>query len=119
MIYTGYYDKTEEYEQAGLTPIGISGQVPCWFEWYRFPFFAPSLDIYTQWKNGQISEDGYTERFIKERLNILDKDNTKQKLLMIDNPILLCYEKEGFCHRHIVAKWIRDNLNLEVEEYVS
>ena len=117
MIYTGYYGKTEYYEQQSLTPIGISGQVPCWFEWYRFPFFAPSLDIFTKWKNGLINNEQYTQRFIQERLNILDKQQVKEKLLQFDNPILLCYEKDGFCHRHIVADWIRMELHLDVKEY--
>ena len=51
MIYTGYYGKLEEYEKAGLEPIAISGTAPCWFEGYHFPFFAPTLDIFTKWKN--------------------------------------------------------------------
>lgn len=117
MIYTGYYGKLEEYEELGLTPVGISGQLPCWFEGYHFPFFAPSLDIFMKWKNGEIDNNGYIERFIPERLDVLNKEDVKEKLLQFENPILLCYEKDGFCHRHIVAEWIRQNLGLEVEEY--
>ena len=117
MIYTGYYSKLEEYEKAGLEPIAISGLAPCWYEGYHWKFFAPSLDIFTKWKNGEIDDQGYVNRFIPERLDILDKEDIKEKLLQFDNPILLCYEKDGFCHRHIVADWIRENLNLDVKEY--
>lgn len=117
MIYTGYYGRINEYEEAGLTPVAISGQAPCWFEGYHFPFLGPSLDIFTKWKNKEITDQQYVDRFIPERLEKLDKTDLKRQLEMIDNPILLCYEKEGFCHRHIVAAWIEQNLGLEVKEY--
>ena len=117
MIYTGYYGRIEEYEEAGLTPIAISGLAPCWYEGYHWKFFAPSLDIFTKWKNGEIDDQGYVNRFIPEILEKIDKDKLKEQLESIEDPILLCYEKEGFCHRHVVAEWIQENLGLEVKEY--
>ena len=31
--------------------------------------------------------------------------------------ILLCFEKPGeFCHRHLVAQWLKSNLNIDVIE---
>ena len=119
MIYTGYYAKLKEYEQKGLTPIAISGKPPKWFpqEHRHWKQLAPSWDIYSKWKNGEIDDQQYTLRFISERLEMLDKQHLLRILLALDNPILLCYEKEDFCHRHIVAKWIKDNLKLNVEEF--
>jgi hypothetical protein len=29
--------------------------------------------------------------------------------------VLLCWERNGNCHRHIVAKWLREN-GIECEE---
>ena len=77
----------------------------------------PSTSIFSKWKSGEIDNDGYVERYIPERLERLNKEELKQKLLEIENPILLCYEKEGFCHRHVLADWLRD-IGLEVEEYI-
>ena len=35
-----------------------------------------------------------------------------------DTIALVCYEKPSdFCHRHLVAKWINENTNIEVREY--
>ena len=31
-------------------------------------------------------------------------------------PVLVCFEKEGFCHRHIISKWFREN-GIECEEW--
>jgi uncharacterized protein (DUF488 family) len=41
-----------------------------------------------------------------------------QKLAGDKIPCLLCYEKPGdFCHRHIVAEWLHNNLGVHVEEF--
>lgn len=121
MIYTGYYAKLNDYLNQGLTPIAISGAVPDFYNtekymWWKF--LAPSWDIFSKWKNGEIDNDGYVERYIPERLERLNKTELKERLLLIENPILLCYEKEGFCHRHVLADWLRD-MGLEVEEFLN
>lgn len=118
MIYTGYYNKLEYYKQNGLTPISIAGGAPDFFDGIEWRFFAPSLDIFSQWKSGKITDEQYIARFVPERLEKLDKSKIRELLLSVKNPILLCYEKPGdFCHRHIVADWISSNLLLECEEY--
>lgn len=117
MIYTGYFNKLEYYKEQGLTPVSIAGKSPCFFDGIELKFFAPTIDIFTQYINGEIDEFGYTDRFIPERLDILDKNKVKEQLLSINNPILLCYEKEGFCHRHLVADWIEAHLGIPVAEY--
>jgi len=119
VIYTGYYAKLKEYLNQGLTPIAISGAVPDFYDinkylWWRR--LAPSWDIFSKWKSGEIDDYGYVERYIPERLETLDKEKLKRDLLSIENPILLCYEKDGFCHRHVLADWLRD-MGLEVEEF--
>ena len=119
MIYTGYYAKLKDYEKAGLTPIAISGGVPDFFpkeyRWWRF--LAPTWDIFSKWKSGEIDNFGYMGRYVPEILGKIDKANFKDMLSSVENPILLCYEKEGFCHRHIVADWIESELHLPVQEY--
>lgn len=120
MIYTGYYARIQDYLDAGLTPIAISGGIPDFYNtekylWWKF--LAPSWDIFSKWKNGEIDEFGYVERYIPERLDILNKAELKQQLLAIEKPILLCFEKDGFCHRHVLADWIENNLMLQVEEF--
>lgn len=119
MIYTWYYAKLKDYEKAGLTPIAISGGVPDFFpkEYRWWKFLAPTWDIFSKWKSGEINEFGYAERYLPEILGKIDKDKFKEMLLSIENPILLCYEKNGFCHRHIVADWIESELHLVVDEF--
>lgn len=119
MIYTGYFAKLKEYEDSGLIPISISGKAPDFYNGIEYKKFAPSWDIYSNYKNGHIDEFGYTERYKKERLDKLNPVEIKQFLTSFDKDIiLLCYEKQGdFCHRHLVADWIESNLGIKVEEY--
>ena len=119
MIYTGYFAKLKEYEDSGLIPISISGKAPDFYNGIEYKKFAPSWDIYSNYKNDHIDEFGYTERYKKERLDKLNPVEIKQFLTSFDKDIiLLCYEKQGdFCHRHLVADWIESNLGKSVEEY--
>ena len=117
IIYTGYYALYDYYIKYGLTPIAISGKAPDWFNGIQWKFFAPSWDIFSKWKTGIITDEQYTNRFLVERLGKLDINQIKQQINMINNPILLCYEKHGFCHRHIVADWLNAN-DITCEEYI-
>jgi uncharacterized protein YeaO (DUF488 family) len=119
MIYTGYYAKLKDYIEAGLTPIAISGGIPEFYpkDYLWWKFLAPSWDIFSKWKNGEINDFIYMERYVPEILGKINKHDFKQKLLSVENPILLCFEKEGFCHRHIVADWIENELGIPVAEF--
>lgn len=116
MIYTGYYSNYNFYLCQNLTPISISGKAPDWFKGLHWKFLAPSWDIFSKWKNNIITDDDYIQRFVTERLNKIDIKDLKEKLDNINNPILLCYEKQGFCHRHIVADWL-NNYGIYCKEY--
>lgn len=116
IIYTGYYANIPLYLKHNLTLISISGRYPTGFSGLWWKFFAPSWDIFSSWKKGQIDNEEYTNRFCEEILSKLNFIDIKQKLDIICNPILLCYEKEGFCHRHIVADWLRF-YGLNVKEF--
>lgn len=118
MIYTGYFAKTKKYMEVGLTPVSIAGKSPNFFNGIEWKFFAPSWGIYSKWKNGEICNAEFVNRFIPERLEILNKEELKGKLLTAGDIILLCYEKPGsFCHRHIVADWIEKQFGIKVEEF--
>lgn len=119
MIYTGYYAKLKEYIKVGLTPISIAGKAPDFYNGIQFKKFAPSWNIFSKWKNNEIDNEQYTELFKNEILNKLNKEEVKNFLNSFENDIiLLCYEKSGdFCHRHVVADWIKTNLLLEVKEF--
>lgn len=118
MIYTGYFAKTKKYEGAGLQPVSIAGKSPEFFKGPKYPSLAPEYKMFMDWKKGNIDNMEYTHIF-KKHLDTLDKEAVRRFILGFDKPvILLCYEKpKDFCHRHIVADWIENNLDIRVDEY--
>ena len=118
MIYTGYFAKVKQYENAGLTTVSISGKAPSFYKGPEYKGLAPRWQMFNDWKKGKIDNFGYTKLF-NQYLETLDKESVKRALESFgENVVLLCYEKPGdFCHRHIVADWIEENLGLVVEEY--
>ena len=59
--------------------------------------------------------DFYTKTFHERVLNKLDPRQVAQELS--DDAVLMCYEKSGdFCHRHLVADWLR-TAGIAVEEF--
>ena len=64
-----------------------------------------------------LSNEGYENRYILERLEVLDKKTLKMEIDSIYKPIFLCYEKNGFCHRHILAYWLYVTFDYKVKEF--
>lgn len=121
MIYTGYYAKLKKYENEGLYPIAISGKVPDFYTKAYWSDFAPRYDMFLEWKSGKIDNFQYTVQY-KEWLNSLDKQEIRDIIKELEDEnktiIFLCYEKSGeFCHRHVLADWLEENLGMRVEEY--
>lgn len=119
-IYTGYFAKLKKYEEVGLIPVSIAGKAPAFYAGRQYKVFAPTWEIFSQWKSGCIDNFEYTELFKRNVLDKLDKNVVLHNLLDIgESIVLLCYEKSGdFCHRHIVADWLESELNLRVDEYL-
>ena len=89
---------------------------------------APKYNFFMEWKNNHDNEY-YTEHFNSEvlgALSVQDVLNDLHKLVISKVPAdkicenicrskdyhiaLICYEKPGdFCHRHLVAKWLREH----------
>lgn len=120
MIYTGYYAKTNKYIDAGLITIAVSGSVPPFYKGLTVKEFAPRYGVFQQWKQGLIDDMQYTELY-KDYLNTLNANRVRKyfESLKGTDVVLLCYEKPGqFCHRHILADWLENDLKVgRVDEY--
>lgn len=115
-IYTGYYAKLKEYKDNGLYPIGITLKPPQWFNGTNITALAP------RWVYFKKPEAIYTREFFKD-LAKLDPKKIYGELIRKScgmDIVLLCYEKPGdFCHRHFVAKWLNEKMNLNIIEFGS
>ena len=119
MIYTGYFANIGNYHGCLLS---IASRNPEFYNGATMSAFAPPLKLIGAYKRGEINEFEYTDRYREEVLDKLDKEKIYEYLKAIDETedvFLICYEKDGFCHRHLVADWLENEVGLKVEEYRS
>ena len=122
MIYTSYFGKLKSLPK-NIVPIAICGGLPPFYSGAWYKKLAPSWSIWREW-NQSHDETRYTERFSHEILDNLNPHEVVKELnefirnYPIDTDIaLICYEKSGdFCHRHLVANWLKD-AGYDVKEF--
>jgi hypothetical protein len=123
---TGYYftNKIPYYIINNLKPdlnlVRISISYPKNIKWLQeksrvYKPLCPEWDLINQYKQQKIGQDEYTLLYYKQTLDCLDPQKVYNDLG--ENAILLCWEKPGlFCHRHIVANWLKKTLDVESSE---
>lgn len=110
--------RTSSFFVSRGNPLGVSiaNSTP---DFYRGPTYRPLVPpwgLVKNYKEGKVEEEGYTEEYY-EQLRQLNPQEIYDELFEIhnENPVLLCWEPAGeFCHRRIVAEWLRDTLGIEV-----
>lgn len=118
-VYTSYFANLRNLPN-NLCPISISGKAPDWYTGIQYKVLAPKYWFFKKYEEDH-DKEFYIEAFNKDVLNNLKAYEVLSKLKELANgkiPCLICYEKPGdFCHRHLVAEWLKNNCNIEVEEY--
>ena len=98
-----------------LRLVSIARKTPKGFKIRIYKPLCPNWDLIMAYKKNHITKEQYIERYYIENLNNLDAAKTYQELG--EDSILLCYEASlNFCHRHIVAKWLMDKLDIMITE---
>lgn len=123
-IYTSYFANLKTLEKAGIKCVGICALPPAWFDGPNYASVAPSKDILFEMKKDH-NETRYRERYFNEILCAyrFHPEYLIQGLASISGPehadiALCCFEKPGdFCHRHLLAEWIKERTGIEITEY--
>lgn len=135
-MQTSYFKspKLKEIEEDRL--VSICTGKPKWFDrkCIDYPALYPGWDIVNTYKqaikmlvsyeyvtidNIQIKDEVELQKWYRDRYykDILSKLDPLDVYLELQDKVLLCYEVPGdFCHRHLVAEWIYDNLGFQVKE---
>lgn len=109
-MQTSYYSKYK-----GLNAVSISLSTPQWYQKCRqYNKLAPSWELLNKYKKDK-DEVYYTEHYYKDVLDKLDPKQVYEELG--EDAVLLCWEKSGFCHRFLVARWLEIELGIEITEY--
>ena len=123
-IYTGYFAKLKSYEGNCLHPFSVALYPPQFFKkagYQTYHILTPSRELFSKFKNNEISVEKYIEIYCKENLENLDVDSVVKFLSGHSyhnrDVILLCFEKPTFfCHRELIRIWFNQN-GVECKEY--
>ena len=120
MIYTGRFVEVANYKHAGFVPVSIAGQAPDYYDGIQFKTLAPKYSWWKEWHDNHLSNDWYRAKYKETVLDKLNPKVIENRLKAFgENVILLCYEKpDEFCHRQLVADWLRA-AGVPVYEYVT
>ena len=101
---TSYFAKVKG--MYGLNLVSVAGKTPEGFRGTIYSKLAPKYEWWSVWKKENKGEEWYRERYFTTVLNTLNPYEIYNRLG--DDAILCCYEKSGdFCHRHLIAEWLR------------
>lgn len=108
--------KTSNYKKHAKDPraVSIAGRAPDNYKGRQYKKLAPKIWFFKKYKKDG-NEKYYIKHYYKEVLDALNPYEVYQDLG--EDAILLCWEPPGkFCHRHIVAEWLRDKIGIIIEE---
>ena len=86
-------------------------------DWFgaQFPALEPPRSLFFARKADQIDDKEYERQY---REQVLKKLNPREVYETLRGQVLLCGETPGeFCHRRIVADWIKEELGYDVPEW--
>lgn len=109
-IYTTYYAVLKKLPED-VVPISIAGRKPEGVDIIEYKKLSPSWSILSELKYKGGTIENYIERFRKEILGKLNKEEVLKELEELSGGrdiALCCYEKPGdFCHRYLVEEWLK------------
>ena len=118
-IYTSYFGNIKNLEKNNIVPIGVCCYPPQWFKGPNLASIAPTPYILNNFKS---NHQEFIKRYKSEVLSIhKDPQDFVNRLEFISegkDVALCCFEKPNkFCHRHLIAEWLNEKLNLNVNEF--
>ena len=116
---TGYFKQIIDVQQNGFISISL---YPSNNEFvnYEYKSLAPNRKLYENFKTKKISEDQFISAY-KEQLESMNPNKVYDDLNTLVSglePVLMTDgSKKKFCHRHLVAEWLENELGIIIEEY--
>lgn len=116
-VYTSYYGKVKKLRKENILLVNIARKKPNWFFGLSCEKLFPDRGML------KLDEVEYTKRYeaILSRLapmQVYRELDTMMRNYGASAVALVCWEKpEKFCHRHLVAKWFKEKLGMDVMEY--
>lgn len=117
---TTYFWKAMHEPTEGAKYVSISRKTPDYVEFGSYPDLFPSWELIELARSNDYSTFEEYERRYLEHLEKLDANKVYEDL---KDCTLVCFESskdlacgKKFCHRRIVAKWLKAKLGIDVPE---
>lgn len=120
MIWTSCYGRWRLFPE-GCLRAAVSLKVPKGNAFdVRIAPFAPDQALLDGIRSGTISTAEYAKRYLSllesREGAFIAADRLRQMDESGRSAVLLCWEADGFCHRHLLAKWLNIGWSLDVRE---
>ena len=116
---TGCFKHIDEEKNNGFISISLYPSKND-FVRYEYKSLAPNWKLFENLKSNNISQEKFIEEFMEQlnNLNAITVFDDLKSLVTGFEPILMTNgNKKKFCHRHLVADWLQNELNIQVDEY--
>lgn len=118
LIFTSYYANHKSYKD--FMRVAISRTSPSRSYDVKWLMLAPRIKLLNMYKKGELSEETYTQEYLSQLQKLYDSGKLSKLVdLLLEEPkvVLLCYESKGkFCHRHILASFLNEHYDLNIQE---
>ena len=116
---TGYFKQIEDNLTLGYVSISLYPSKNKNVR-YEFKSLVPNWKLLEMYKSKQLSDSEFEKEYL-EQLNNLDAKTIFEQINFLtgeNEPILMTHgNKSSFCHRHILAKWFEEKLQIEIGEF--
>lgn len=121
MIVTSYFANWRRLVKDGFTIVSVASHSPRSFLGIRWTQVAPRYALVCSHKAGELTDTQFQERYLQQLTESVLPDYLIETLksyeLSYGKVALCCYEKPSdFCHRHILADYIKQT-GINVKEY--
>lgn len=116
-LLTSYYGKAQKLRKENVLVVNIATKKPNWFFGISYEKLFPERGML------RLDEVEYTKRYEAILSRLPPMQVYRDLDMMMRNygasaVALVCWEKpEKFRHRHLVAKWFKEKLGMDVKEY--
>ena len=114
-VYTSYFGRKDF---GDLVQVSVSLWPPKTFVGLRWTKIAPTKQMLLRYKNNRDQLE-YKRHYWFDVLKQYDPDALMAELENLTHGkdcVLLCFEKTGFCHRHLFATWM-NKCGYDIQEY--
>tara|TARA_B100001093_G_scaffold100757_1_gene92854 strand:+ start:1784 stop:2203 length:420 start_codon:yes stop_codon:yes gene_type:complete len=116
---TGTYKQIKDEKNNGFISISLYSSKNEFVK-HEFKSLAPNWKLFEDLKLKKISEEKFITNY-NEQLDSLNPRTVFEDLNFLVSgfePVLMTDgSKKKFCHRHLVAEWLENNLDVCIEEY--